>query len=353
MGLPRAILMIPHPSQRVLVSMANSCIEANAKIKTIGIYPDGDFLVSGKSPGGAHFGAPFHIRLKENQLGTEIVAYAGSLDAKFLRKILEFLSYRLNYNPTHLLLDNVLECVMCKKNLRDVRRRSPKKEWRITGLLCEGCFENSESLSVKELHFKEESGRIRFLEEIPSPNANQDIKLENSECSLCGQVFQYTGHAPKPHWKVRGMLCDECNTELEGEDKEKYCANCHRELGFFGKHLPKEGWRMNCWLCSECDRKMGEQEKRGKEEKPTLPKSEPNAISSRSQTSFDVILSTEAAGYYGGHKKYLAVRAFSDFQSGSLTLTGKHLIFVKKDKHPENRWKIVIPLSSVIMESGR
>lgn len=56
------------------------------------------------------------------------------------------------------------------------------------------------------------------------------------------------------------------------------------------------------------------------------------------------------AQYYGGHKAYLAGGYFSKFQIGTIYLTDNYLIFSKGDKESSQRWEIIIPLSSVVIE---
>jgi hypothetical protein len=61
------------------------------------------------------------------------------------------------------------------------------------------------------------------------------------------------------------------------------------------------------------------------------------------------LLATPNAQYHGGHKAYLAGGMFSDFQTGSLVMTKKYLLFQTNDKNVENRWEIIIPIKDVII----
>jgi hypothetical protein len=56
------------------------------------------------------------------------------------------------------------------------------------------------------------------------------------------------------------------------------------------------------------------------------------------------------AQYYGGHKVYLSGGYSGDFQYGRLILTEHYLIFGRGNKKPSERWEIIIPLDSVIVE---
>src|SRR5919106_517914 len=61
------------------------------------------------------------------------------------------------------------------------------------------------------------------------------------------------------------------------------------------------------------------------------------------------LLATPNAQYHGGHKAYLAGGMFSDFQTGSLVMSEKYLLFQTNDKNLENRWEIIIPIKDVII----
>jgi hypothetical protein len=63
-----------------------------------------------------------------------------------------------------------------------------------------------------------------------------------------------------------------------------------------------------------------------------------------------IILATLDAEYYGGHKAYLSGGYFGKFQYGRLILNEHYIIFAREHKDPAKRWKIVIPLDSVIVE---
>jgi hypothetical protein len=62
------------------------------------------------------------------------------------------------------------------------------------------------------------------------------------------------------------------------------------------------------------------------------------------------ILYAENAEYHGGHKAYLAGGVFGKSESGKMTLSRSHLIFLKEDRNPLRRIDIVIPLESVSLE---
>ena len=63
------------------------------------------------------------------------------------------------------------------------------------------------------------------------------------------------------------------------------------------------------------------------------------------------ILYAANAEYHGGHKAYLAGGAFGKSESGKMTLSRSHLIFLKEDRNPLRRIDIVIPLESVSLGS--
>jgi hypothetical protein len=67
------------------------------------------------------------------------------------------------------------------------------------------------------------------------------------------------------------------------------------------------------------------------------------------QSCGNTVLATPNAQYYGGHKAFLAGGLFSDFQTGSLVMTEKYLLFQTNDKKLENRWEIIIPIKDVII----
>lgn len=63
-----------------------------------------------------------------------------------------------------------------------------------------------------------------------------------------------------------------------------------------------------------------------------------------------VLLTANRAEYFGGHKVHLAGVILSDYESGKMYLTDVYLIFAKGNNDVSNRWEIIIPLSSVVME---
>jgi hypothetical protein len=62
------------------------------------------------------------------------------------------------------------------------------------------------------------------------------------------------------------------------------------------------------------------------------------------------ILETIGGEYYGGHKAYLGGGTFGKFEKGILILSEHYLTFVRVHDDPAQRWEIVIPLDSVIVE---
>jgi hypothetical protein len=64
-----------------------------------------------------------------------------------------------------------------------------------------------------------------------------------------------------------------------------------------------------------------------------------------------LILKSDIASYYGGHKAFLAGGVFSKEEYGRLYLTEQYLVFAKKDNNSSKRWQIEIPLKSVDVSS--
>jgi hypothetical protein len=64
-----------------------------------------------------------------------------------------------------------------------------------------------------------------------------------------------------------------------------------------------------------------------------------------------VLLKSDIASYYGGHKAFLAGGVFSKEELGRMYLTEHSLIFAKKENDPSKRWQIEIPLKSIDISS--
>jgi hypothetical protein len=142
-------------------------------------------------------------------------------------------------------------------------------------------------------------------------------------CAICGRVLGFMKYSPKKEWNIDGRLCNECYNNPTNlgvrpisseKDSDVVCIACAKHASYF--EFESENLCFNCF-----------EQKYGK-----------------------VLLTTNRAEYYGGHKVHLAGGVFSDYEFGKMYLTDIYLIFAKENKDISKRWEIIIPLSSVVME---
>ncbi len=117
-------------------------------------------------------------------------------------------------------------CAICNKQLQ--HKYKPKKNWSITGYLCNNCYLNKLKIQY------------------------DDNNLKNCVCCQKQQVISDMWE-PRWEWNIEGALCENCFAKKENDfqHQKNFCGVCDKKLGFI-RYNPKAKWKIQGQLCKLC-----------------------------------------------------------------------------------------------------